>query len=277
MGGTGAIVQGLVKLLALLGIPIRYNAPVTQVRIANNKAVGVELQNGEFIPADIVVSNADTAWTYKYLVAPEHRRHWSDRKIDNGRYSMGLFVWYFGTNKQYHDVPHHMMVLGPRYKELLTDIFKRHKLAQDFSLYLHRPTATDPSLAPAGCDTFYALSPVPHLDSGTDWASFADTYRARIQEALERDVLPGLSNHIVTSKMMTPQDFKDRLWSFKGAGFGLEPLLLQSAWFRPHNRSEDVPGLYVVGAGTHPGAGVPGVLMSAKALETVVPHVDAFV
>jgi phytoene desaturase len=277
MGGTGAIVQGLVKLLALRGIPIRYNAPVTQVRIANNKAVGVELQSGEFIPADIVVSNADTAWTYKHLVAPEHRRHWSDRKIDNGRYSMGLFVWYFGTNKQYHGVPHHMMVLGPRYKELLTDIFKRHKLAQDFSLYLHRPTATDPSLAPAGCDTFYALSPVPHLDSGTDWASFADTYRARIQEALERDVLPGLSDHIVTSKMMTPQDFKDRLWSFKGAGFGLEPLLLQSAWFRPHNRSEDVPGLYVVGAGTHPGAGVPGVLMSAKALETVVPHVDAFV
>jgi phytoene desaturase len=277
MGGTGAIVQGLVKLLALRGIPIRYNAAVTQVRIANNKAVGVELQNGEFIPSDIVVSNADTAWTYKYLVAPEHRRHWSDRKIDNGRYSMGLFVWYFGTNKQYHDVPHHMMVLGPRYKELLTDIFKRHKLANDFSLYLHRPTATDPSLAPAGCDAFYVLSPVPHLDSGTDWASFAETYRASIQEALERDVLPGLSQHIVTSKMMTPQDFKDRLWSFKGAGFGLEPLLLQSAWFRPHNRSEDVPGLYVVGAGTHPGAGVPGVLMSAKALETVVPHVNAFV
>ena len=210
-------------------------------------------------------------------MAPEHRRHWSDRKIDNGRYSMGLFVWYFGTNKQYHDVPHHMMVLGPRYKELLTDIFKRHKLAQDFSLYLHRPTATDPSLAPAGCDTFYVLSPVPHLDSGTDWVSFAETYRATIQEALERDVLSGLSQHIVTSKMMTPQDFKDRLWSFKGAGFGLEPLLLQSAWFRPHNRSEDVPGLYVVGAGTHPGAGVPGVLMSAKALETVVPHVNAFV
>jgi phytoene desaturase len=277
MGGTGAIVQGLVKLLSSRGIPIRYNAAVTQVRVANNKAVGVELQNGEFIPADIVVSNADTAWTYKYLVAPEHRRHWSNRKIDNGRYSMGLFVWYFGTNKQFNDVPHHMMVLGPRYKELLTDIFKRHKLANDFSLYLHRPTATDPSLAPAGCDTFYALSPVPHLDSGTDWNSFADTYRTSIQEALERDVLPGLSKHIVTSKMMTPQDFKDRLWSFKGAGFGLEPLLLQSAWFRPHNRSEDVQGLYVVGAGTHPGAGVPGVLMSAKALETVVPHAHAFV
>ena len=164
MGGTGAIVQGLVRLLEGRGIPIHYNAPVTNIRIENDKAVGVELQDGRFMPADIVVSNADTAWTYKHLVAPQHRRHWTDRKIDKGRYSMGLFVWYFGTDRQYADVPHHMMVLGPRYKELLTDIFKHHHLADDFSLYLHRPTATDPSLAPAGCDTFYVLSPVPHLD-----------------------------------------------------------------------------------------------------------------
>jgi phytoene desaturase len=277
MGGTGAIVQGLVRLLEGRGVAIHYNAPVTTIRIENGKAVGVELQDGRFMPADIVVSNADTAWTYKHLVAPQHRRHWTDRKIDKGRYSMGLFVWYFGTDRQYADVPHHMMVLGPRYKELLTDIFKHHHLADDFSLYLHRPTATDPSLAPAGCDTFYVLSPVPHLDSGTDWANYAETYRLKIQQALEASVLPELSKHIVSSKMMTPQDFKDRLWSFKGAGFGLEPLLLQSAWFRPHNRSEDVQGLYVVGAGTHPGAGVPGVLMSAKALETVVPHAHALV
>jgi phytoene desaturase len=227
------------------------------------------------VPADIVVSNGDTAWTYKNLVAPEHRRVWTDRKIANGKYSMGLFVWYFGTSKQYKDVPHHMMVLGPRYKGLLQDIFKKHKLAEDFSLYLHRPTATDPSLAPEGCDTFYVLSPVPHLDSGTDWPAFAESYRAAIAESLEASVLPGLREHIVTSKVTTPQDFHDNLWSYKGAGFGLEPLLLQSAWFRPHNRSEDVPGLFVVGASTHPGAGVPGVLMSAKALETVVPHVNA--
>jgi phytoene desaturase len=167
-----------------------------------------------------------------------------------------------------------MMVLGPRYQGLLEDIFKRHHLAKDFSLYLHRPTATDPSLAPEGCDTFYVLSPVPHLDSGTDWARVSESYRAAIAEALEASVLPGLQDCIVTSKVTTPQDFQDRLWSYKGAGFGLEPLLLQSAWFRPHNRSEDIPGLYVVGASTHPGAGVPGVLMSAKALETVVPHVE---
>jgi phytoene desaturase len=169
-----------------------------------------------------------------------------------------------------------MMVLGPRYKELLTDIFKRHKLADDFSLYLHRPTATDPSLAPAGCDSFYALSPVPHLDSGTDWLAHTERYRLAIAEALEKSVLPDLQKNLVTSRVMTPLDFQERLWSFKGAGFGLEPLLLQSAWFRPHNRSEDVTGLYMVGAGTHPGAGVPGVLMSAKALETVVPHAHAF-
>jgi phytoene desaturase len=210
------------------------------------------------------------------LVDAEHRSHWTNRRIDNGRYSMGLFVWYFGTSKTYPDVPHHMMVLGPRYKELLTDIFKRHKLAEDFSLYLHRPTATDPSLAPEGCDTFYALAPVPHLDSGTDWPAFAEHYRQAIERVLEASVLPGLSSAVVTSKVTTPQDFHDRLWSYKGAGFGLEPLLLQSAWFRPHNRSEDVQGLYMVGASTHPGAGVPGVLMSAKALETVVPHASSF-
>jgi phytoene desaturase len=275
MGGTGAIVRGLVGLLQGRGVPVRCNAPATQIRIDNGRACGVELDTGEFIAADIVVSNADTAWTYKHLVAPKHRRVWTDRKIDQGHYSMGLFVWYFGTSRQYPDVPHHMMVLGERYEGLLQDIFKRHHLAKDFSLYLHRPTATDPSLAPAGCDTFYVLSPVPHLDSGTDWAAHAEPYRKAIAEALQASVLPGLQDCIVTSKVTTPQDFQDRLWSYKGAGFGLEPLLLQSAWFRPHNRSEDVPGLFVVGASTHPGAGVPGVLMSAKALETVVPHVTA--
>ena len=273
MGGTGAIVRGMVKLLAERGVPVRCNSPVVKIRVEGKRATGVELANGEFMAADIVVSNADSAWTYKNLIAPQHRKVWTDRKIDNGRYSMGLFVWYFGTSRQYHDIPHHMMVLGPRYKELLTDIFKRHKLADDFSLYLHRPTATDPSLAPAGCDTFYVLAPVPHLDSGTDWAQHAEPYRQAIAALLEASVLPDLRSHIVTSKVTTPQDFHDRLWSFKGAGFGLEPLLLQSAWFRPHNRSEDVDGLYMVGAATHPGAGVPGVLMSAKALETVVPHV----
>jgi phytoene desaturase len=276
MGGTGAIVQGLVNLLQGRQVPIRYNAAVTRIRVAEGRAQGVELADGTFIPADIVVSNGDAAWTYRHLVEPRHRSHWTDKKIDKGRYSMGLFVWYFGTNRQYPEVPHHMMLLGDRYKGLLTDIFKNKTLSKDFSLYLHRPTATDPSLAPAGCDTFYVLSPVPHLDSATDWATVAEGYRKSIAQALEDTVLPGLQSSIVSSRVTTPQDFKDRLWSLKGAGFGLEPLLLQSAWFRPHNRSEDVAGLYMVGASTHPGAGVPGVLMSAKALETVVPHANSF-
>ncbi len=275
MGGTGAIVDGLVGLLRERGVRIDCNTPVTRIRVEGGRARGVELASGEYLPADIVVSNGDSAWTYRHLIEPQHRRHWTDRRIDKGRYSMGLFVWYFGTRGQYPEVPHHMMVMGPRYKELLTDIFKRKKLAKDFSLYLHRPTATDASVAPPGCDTFYALSPVPHLDSGTDWSEQAEIYRQAICEVLEATVLPGLSQRIVTSRVATPQDFQDRLWSYKGAGFGLEPLLLQSAWFRPHNRSEDIEGLYMVGASTHPGAGVPGVLMSAKALESVLPVVSA--
>jgi phytoene desaturase len=189
---------------------------------------------------------------------------------------MSLFVWYFGTKRRYDDVPHHMMVLGPRYQGLLHDIFKRHHLADDFSLYLHRPTATDASMAPPGCDTFYALSPVPHLASGTDWADVAESYRQRVQRRLEETVLPGLGAEIVSSRITTPQHFHDELLSYQGAAFGMEPLLLQSAWFRPHNRSEDVKNLFVVGAGTHPGAGVPGVLMSAKALESVLPNVTDF-
>ncbi len=239
-------------------------------------ATGVTLANGETLSADIVVCNADTAWTYKNLIDTKHRKVWSNAKVEAGKYSMSLFVWYFGTDKRYEDVPHHMMLLGPRYEGLLKDIFKRHHLADDFSLYLHRPTATDPAMAPAGCDTFYVLSPVPHLQSGTNWAEQAEPYRVAIAEALEKTVLPGLREHLTVSFVTTPQDFQDNLLSYKGAAFGLEPLLLQSAWFRPHNRSEDVKDLFMVGASTHPGAGIPGVLMSAKALETVLPDLATF-
>jgi phytoene desaturase len=187
---------------------------------------------------------------------------------------MSLFVWYFGTKRKYDDVPHHTILLGPRYRELLHDIFERKVLADDFSLYLHRPTATDPSLAPDGCDTFYVLSPVPHLDSGTDWAERAETYRQAIEAHLSETMLPDLKNQIISSRVMTPIDFRDRLLSPKGAAFGLEPVLTQSAWFRPHNRSEELDRLYLVGAGTHPGAGLPGVLSSARVLDTIVPHAD---
>jgi len=276
VGGTGSLVKGLVSVLEGLGGQLRCNAEVRRIEVEGGRATGVTLASGERIGADIVVSNADTAWTYRHLIEPQHRRHWSDKRVENGRYSMSLFVWYFGTRRQYSEVPHHMMLLGPRYKGLLDDIFKKHKLTADFSMYLHRPTATDASMAPPGCDTFYVLAPVPHLDSGTDWASQAEPYRRAMAEVLDRTVLPGFEAELTTSFVTTPQDFHDRLLSFKGAAFGLEPLLLQSAWFRPHNRSEDVQGLYMVGASTHPGAGVPGVLMSAKALDSVVPSAAEF-
>ena len=188
---------------------------------------------------------------------------------------MGLFVWYFGTNRKYEDVEHHTILLGPRYKELLTDIFARKHLAEDFSLYLHRPTATDPGLAPEGCDAFYVLSPVPNLESGIDWTVTAEAYRRRIAQHLSETVLPGLEESVVTSRMLTPHEFRHDLLSFRGAAFSFEPVLTQSAFFRPNNRSEDIDRLYLVGAGTHPGAGVPGVLSSAKVLDSVVPHPDA--
>jgi phytoene desaturase len=190
---------------------------------------------------------------------------------------MSLFVWYFGTDRQYPDVPHHTILVGPRYQGLLHDIFTRKVLADDFSLYLHRPSATDASLAPPGCDAFYVLSPVPHLGGNVDWQEHAEHYRSAIAQFLQKTLLPDLEKHIVSSRVMTPLDFRDRLLSYQGAAFGLAPSLMQSAWFRPHNRSEDIEGLYLVGAGTHPGAGVPGVLSSARVLDRVVPDASAFI
>jgi phytoene desaturase len=277
MGGTGALVRGLVSLIEGQGNEIRLNSEVTEIMVDAGRATGVRLASGEMIQSDIVVSNADTAWTYEHLLANAPRKRWTDRKLDNSRYSMSLFVWYFGTKRKYPDVPHHTILLGPRYRELIGDIFDRKILAEDFSLYLHRPTATDPALAPEGCDSFYVLSPVPHLDSGVDWTKQTEHYRRAIAKRLSEKLLPGLQDEIVTSRVFTPLDFRDRLSSVKGAAFGLEPVLTQSAWFRPHNRSEDVERLYLVGASTHPGAGVPGVLSSARILDTVVPDASTFV
>jgi phytoene desaturase len=276
VGGTGRLVQGMAGLIEGQGNTLRCHAEVAEIEVAQGAARGVRLASGERIAADIVVSNADSAYTYRHLLPPGRRRRWTDRRLERARYSMSLFVWYFGTSRRYDDVAHHTILLGPRYEELLRDIFARRRLAEDFSLYLHRPTASDPSLAPAGCDAFYVLSPVPHLGGETEWRSAAEPYRARIERHLSETVLPGLSANIVTSRLMTPLDFEQRLLALRGAAFGLEPVLTQSAWFRPHNRSEDVRNLYLVGAGTHPGAGVPGVLSSARVLDTVVPHASAF-
>ncbi len=271
MGGTGTLVDGLVELVTGQGGALRLNTTVDQICIEAGRATGVRLEGGEVIDADIVVSNADSAYLYKKLVPPEYRRRWTDRKVDKLRYSMSLFVWYFGTKRKYGDIAHHTILLGPRYRELLDDIFENKVLADDFSLYLHRPTATDPSLAPEGCDCFYVLSPVPHLDGDTDWEATREPYRAKIAKYLSETVMPGLEDEIVSSKILDPIGFRDELLSIKGAAFGLEPVLLQSAYFRPHNASEDIERLYLVGAGTHPGAGVPGVLSSAKILDRIVP------
>jgi phytoene desaturase len=275
IGGMGRIVRGMERLIERQGNSVRYDAEVSEITLEGRRATGVKLVSGERIKSDIVVSNADAAWTYRYLLPREARRRWTDRKIERAHYSMSLFVWYFGTSRQYPEVKHHTILLGPRYKELLGDIFKRRVLASDFSLYLHRPTATDPSLAPQGCDAFYVLSPVPHLDAGIDWSEAAEPYRRAIAAELDRVALPDFERHVLTSRLMTPLDFHDRLLSLKGAAFGLEPLFTQSAWFRPHNKAEDIDRLYLVGAGTHPGAGVPGVLCSAKILDHVVPHAAA--
>ncbi|MFM7347065.1 MAG: phytoene desaturase [Tagaea sp.] len=274
MGGMGSVVRGILGLSERLGGRIRCNAEVARILVEDGRATGVALVNGEKIAANIVVSNADAAWTYGKLLAGHPRRRWTDRKIARARFSMGLFVWYFGTDRRFEDVYHHTMLLGPRYAELLDDIFTRKVLSPDFSLYLHRPTATDPSLAPPGRDAFYALVPVPNLAGDIDWTARAEPFRQAVQERLERTLMPGLGPSLVTSRVFTPLDFRDRLLSVNGAGFAMEPTLFQSAWFRPHNVSEEVGGLYLVGAGTHPGAGVPGVISSAKVLDQLVPHGD---
>lgn len=270
MGGTGSIVDAMVKLIEENGGSFRYNSKVEEILVQDGRAAGVRLEGGETLEAPVVVSNADAAATYKYLLPTQHRRRWTNRKLARTRYSMSLFVWYFGTKRQYPDVPHHMILLGPRYDDLLNDIFERKILAEDFSLYLHRPTASDPAMAPDGCDAFYVLSPVPNLQSGIDWRTQAEPYRKAIEEHLETTVLPGLKDELVTSLMLTPQEFQDRLGSVEGAAFSFEPVLTQTAWFRPHNSSEELPGLYLVGAGTHPGAGLPGVISSAKVLDTLL-------
>ena len=277
MGGTGALVRGLVGLIEGQGGEVRCNAPVAEIMVEAGRATGVRLASGETIASAIVVSNADSATTYRQARAG--RRHGGAGPTAGSRAPATRWACSSGTSGRGGNIPTSPTtpsLLGPRYRELLDDIFKRKVLADDFSLYLHRPTATDPSMAPPGHDAFYVLSPVPNLDSGTDWRAQAEPYRQKIARHLAATILPGLENEIVTSLMLTPQDFQDRLSSVRGAGFGLEPILTQSAWFRPHNRSEDVAGLYLVGAGTHPGAGMPGVITSARVLDSVVPDAVAW-
>ena len=272
MGGTGKLVEAFARLLTDIGGEMRLSTRVDEIVIdeRSGRATGVRLADGTVLPAGAVVSNGDVAFTYKHLIAPRFRRKYTDRKVDGMDYSMSLFVIYFGTDRKYEDVAHHEILMGPRYRELLSDVFDAKPLSEDFSLYLHRPTATDPSLAPPGCDSWYVLSPVPHLGGPTDWTKAAGPYRNAIMKYLEDRYLPGLSKHIVTEHRIDPLHFRDTLSSHLGSAFSVQPTLTQSAWFRPHNASEDVPNLYFAGAGTHPGAGLPGVISSGKIVAELI-------
>jgi phytoene desaturase len=269
MGGTGALVQALVRLFEEMGGTLRLNTRVEELLVENGAARGVRLTSGEELPADLVVSNADVANFYKKAVRKSVRHKWTDKRLDRMRYSMGLFLIYFGTDRTYPDLAHHTIVLSERYRELLEDIFQKKILADDFSLYLHAPTRTDPSLAPPGCECFYVLSPVPHLGGDVDWSAVKERYADAILASLEK-LCPDLRKHIISKLIWTPLDFEEQLDAHLGSAFQFEPILTQSAWFRPHNVSEDVKNFYLVGAGTHPGAGLPGVLSSAKLLERVL-------
>jgi phytoene desaturase len=275
MGGTGALVQALLKLFTEMGGTIRLNARVKDLLVENSTARGVRLDSGEEIPASIVVSNADVAHFYKNAVPAAARHKWTDARLEKMRYSMSLFLIYFGTDRTYPELAHHTIVLTDRYKELLEDIFQRKILADDFSLYLHAPTRSDPSLAPPGGECFYVLSPVPHLGGDVDWNAVKDCYADAILASLEK-LCPDLRAHIISKIVWTPLDFEEQLDAYLGSAFQFEPILTQSAWFRPHNVSEDVKNFYLVGAGTHPGAGVPGVLSSAKLLDRVIPPAQSF-
>jgi phytoene desaturase len=274
-GGTGALVRALVRLLTELGGTLLLSSPVRAIRLEQEQGRTVhvlEFDHGPEQRFDLVVSNADVHHTYADLLkgsAPAKNRA---QKLSRMQWSMSLFVLYFGTNRTYHDeVVHHTVLFGRRYRELLREIFKGPGLPDDFSLYLHAPTRTDPSMAPPGCEAFYVLSPVPHLGSANlDWESIAPGYAERILGHLQDTLLPDLKRHIVTQRWLTPQGFQRDLRAYQGSAFSCAPTLTQSAWFRPHNRDPEIAGLYLVGAGTHPGAGLPGVVNSAKATARVI-------
>lgn len=270
MGGTGALVDALERLMRESGIRIQLNTTVRSIPTKNRRAVAIETEAGETFPADLVVSNIDPLHLYRDLIDEVPQSRFLRLKRRRMQQSMGLFVLFFGTNRQYPNLAHHTIWLGERFKELIHEIFHGHDLPEDFSLYIHRPTATDPSFAPEGCDSFYVLAPVPNLKAPIDWASEGPRLQERIVQALERTIMPGLSHHIRSDFFMSPEDFADNYLSVQGSGFSVAPIFSQSAWFRFHNQSEHLDNLYLVGAGAHPGAGVPGVLCSAKVVDRLL-------
>jgi phytoene desaturase len=264
-GGMYALVEAMGRLLSSLGGEVRCGDGVAEIMVERGRATGVLLGSGAALPADAVVSNADVATTYMQLIPPQHRRRNSDARMRRFGYSMSCYILYLGLNRQYPDLRHHTIVMPRRYRDVVQAIFAGRLLEDDLAIYVHAPTRTDPSLAPPGGESIYALVPVPNLASGIDWAIAGDRLRGRVLEALRDELgMADVEQHIAVERRFTPLDFQAQLASHLGSGFSIEPTLLQSAYFRPHNRSEDVAGLYLVGAGTHPGAGLPGVLMSAE-------------
>ncbi|MBA1204099.1 phytoene desaturase [Pseudomonas capeferrum] len=265
-GGTGALVQGLTRLFEDLGGTVELDADVTAIEAEGDRLTRVIARDGRRWDADAVASNADVVHTYADLLAKHPRGRDEGRRLKGKRFSNSLFVIHFGLERAQPHLQHHTVCFGPRYRELITEIFGGSTLAEDFSLYLHTPCVTDPSLAPPGCSSHYVLAPVPHLGNAPiDWAVEGPRYRDRILAYLEKHYIPGLRDDLVTCRIFTPEDFRDTLNAHHGSAFSLEPVLRQSAWFRPHNRDAQLRNLYLVGAGTHPGAGVPGVIASAKA------------
>ncbi len=276
MGGTGAIVGALKSLMERNNIEIILNTTVKKLVVNDGKVSGVILEDGSQIDADLIVSNADATYLHQNMIDQDKVALSSKLKLKLAHYSMGLFVLYFGTTKQYPSVVHHTIWLGKTYKELLSNIFDKKILSDDFSLYIHRPTATDESFAPKGCDSFYVLCPVPNLKAEIDWSTEGNILKDKIIAALDQTILPDLKKHITSDFFMTPSDFKTDYLSTHGAGFSIAPLFRQSAWFRFHNKAEGIQNLYLTGAGTHPGAGLPGVLCSAKVIDQLIPHASEF-
>ncbi len=276
MGGTGALVDALWDLMEDVGIDIRLSSPVAEIVVENGAARGVVLEDGRREAAEVVVSNCDPLHLYGKMLPEGAAGRMPRLRMRYGQPSMGLFVLYFGATRQWPEVAHHTIQFSERFEGLLSDIFDHGRLSGDLSLYVHRPTATDPSFAPEGCDSFYVLCPVPNLrHEGIDWEVEAPRLRDAIVDKLDATLLPGLREAITAEFRMTPEDFHHRYASAHGAGFSLQPLFRQSAFFRFHNRGEGIRDLYLVGAGTHPGAGVPGVVLSAKVLDSLVPDAAA--
>jgi phytoene desaturase len=271
MGGMYRVVEAMADLFRDLGGEVQCGQAVAEILVRAGRAAGVRLADGSTIPAAAVVANSDVTSTYLKLLPPAHRRPATAWRLRRHRYSMSCFLLYLGLNRRYESLRHHTIVMPARYRQMVTEVFDGPDLPTDLALYLHTPTRTDPDMAPPGGESLTVLAPVPHLGGRIDWRTAAGPFRDRIVRFLEDDLgLTGLAGSIVVEHQFTPLDFEAQLGGWLGAAFSIEPTLLQSAWFRPHNRSNEVPGLYLVGAGTHPGAGIPGVLLSAAITSRLV-------